>query len=117
MGLYHSTNDEVRTFKGLHLYHFTFSNCSQRVRIALEEKGLRWTSHHLDLAANEHATPEYRTINPNGVVPTLVHDGRVYIESNDIISYLDEAFPEPPLTPTDTASREAATRRSETASW
>jgi len=99
MGLYDSPNAEVKALRGLHLYHFAFSNCSQRVRIALEEKRLPWTSHHLNLAANEHATPEYRTINPKGVVPTLVHDGRVYVESNDIIAYLDETFPEPALTP------------------
>ncbi len=107
MGLYASTNAAVKTHRGLHLYHFAFSNCSQRVRIALEEKGLPWTSHHLNLAANEHATPEYRTINPNGVVPTLVHDGRVYIESNDIIRYLDETFPEPQLARKDPAERAA----------
>jgi len=107
MGLYASPNAEVKTLRGLHLYHFAFSNCSQRVRIALEEKGLPWTSHHLNLAANEHATPEYRTINPDGVVPTLVHDGRVYIESNDIIRHLDETFPEPPLARKDPAERAA----------
>jgi glutathione S-transferase len=111
VGLHASTNAEVKGFRGLHLYHFAFSNCSQRVRIALEEKGLAWTSHHLNLAANEHATPEYRTINPKGVVPTLVHDGRVYVESNDIIAYLDEAFPEPPLVPADPAERAALERR------
>jgi len=107
MGLYASSNAEVKTFRGLHLYHFAFSNCSQRVRIALEEKGLPWTSHHLNLAANEHATPVYRTINPKGVVPTLVHDGRVYVESNDILSYLDETFPAPPLAPADPLERKA----------
>jgi len=110
MGLYDSTNPEVKTFRGLHLYHFAFSNCSQRVRIVLEEKSLPWTSHHLDLASNEHATPEYRTINPNGVVPTLVHDGRVYIESNDIIAYLDEAFPDPPLVQSSADARQAVAR-------
>src|SRR5262245_29790590 len=107
MGLYDSPNAEVKSFRGLHLYHFALSNCSQRVRIALEEKGLPWTSHHLNLAANEHATPAYRTINPNGVVPTLVHDGRVYVESNDIIRYLDETFPEPPLARKEPAERAA----------
>jgi glutathione S-transferase len=110
MGLYASPNPEVKTFRGLHLYHFALSNCSQRVRIALEEKGLPWTSHHLNLAANEHVTPEYWTLNPNGVVPTLVHDGRVYIESNDIIRYLDETFPEPPLARKDPAERAALER-------
>ena len=78
------TNQEVLSFRGLHLYHYGMSNCSQRVRMVLEEKGLPWTSHHLDLARNEHATPAYQGINPNGVVPTLVHDGKVIIESVDI---------------------------------
>lgn len=111
MGIYASTSAEAKGLRGLHLYHFVGSNCSQRVRIALEEKGLAWTSHHLNLAANEHATPAYREINPNGVVPTLVHDGRVYIESNDIIAYLDEAFPEPRLSPADPQERKAMEER------
>ena len=99
MGLYDSPNPDVKGLQGLHLYHFVLSNCSQRVRFALEEKGLPWTSHHLNLPAREHATPEYQSINPGGVVPTLVHDGQVVIESNDILTYLDEHFPEPPLRP------------------
>ena len=86
--------------KGLHLFHFAVSNCSQRVRLALEEKGLAWTSHHMNLPGNEHVSPDYQRINPNGVVPTLVHDGQVVIESNDILAYLDEHFPDPPLCPT-----------------
>ena len=57
MPLYPSPNAEVKGFRGLHLYHFVMSNCSQRVRIALEEKGLPWVSHHLNLGMNEHATP------------------------------------------------------------
>lgn len=106
MGLYSSSHPDVGKMKGLHLYHFMISNCSQRVRIALEEKGLDWESHHINLPANEHVTEEYQSINPNGVVPTLVHDGQVVIESNDIISYLDEHFPDPPLRPADSGARE-----------
>lgn len=105
MGFFESPNPEVKTLSGLHLYHFTLSNCSQRVRMALEEKGLEWTSHQVNLPANEHATDWYQAINPNGVVPTLVHDGQVIIESNDIIQYLEEHFPEPPLSPTDPRER------------
>src|SRR5262249_6058822 len=45
-------------------------------------------SRTIDLAKMEHATPEYQSINPNGLVPTLIHDGRTYIESIDIIQYL-----------------------------
>jgi Glutathione S-transferase, N-terminal domain len=44
-------------------------------------------------------------LNPNGVVPTLVHDGRVIIESTLIIEYLDESFPDPPLMPSDPFQR------------
>jgi glutathione S-transferase len=105
MGLYESDHPDVPGMKGLHLFHFVMSNCSQRVRLALEEKGLAWTSHHLDLPGNEHVTSDYPRINPNGVVPTLVHDGQVVIESNDILVYLDEHFPDPPLRPADPEQR------------
>lgn len=94
--------------KGLHLFHFIFSNCSQRVRLALAEKSLPWTSHHLDLSRNEHITPEYQEINPAGVVPTLVHDGLVITESNDILQYLEEVFPLNPLMPKDVEKRDRA---------
>ena len=105
MGLYESSHPGVKSMKGLHLYHFVLSNCSQRVRIALEEKGLAWESHHLNLPGNEHVSDEYQSINPKGVVPTLVHDGQVVIESNDILAWLDDHFPEPPLRPEDPEER------------
>ncbi len=107
MGLYASDHPDVPGLKGLHLYHFMLSNCSQRTRLALEEKGLPWTSHHLNLPANEHVTSDYQRINPKGVVPTLVHDGQVVIESNDILRYLEEHFSEPSLQSNDPAEREA----------
>lgn len=94
-------NNAVRELKGLHLYHAGWSNCSMRVRMTLEEKELPWTSHHLNTRTGEHITPEYFGINPNGLVPALVHDGDVWIESYDIIRYLDDTYPEPRLTPTD----------------
>ena len=100
MGIVTPTNKSVLDFKGLHLYHAGISNCAMRVRVTLEEKKLPWTSHHLDILKKEHQTPEYFGINPNGVVPTLVDDGVVIIESDDIIDYLDKKFPEPPLRPT-----------------
>lgn len=101
MGVIEPTNSELKSLRGLHLYHSGISNCSMRVRITLEEKGLEWESHHFDILKKEHLTPEYFGINPNGLVPTLVHDGVVIIESDDIIDYIDKTFPEPPLRPTD----------------
>ncbi len=85
----------------LELYHYDHSTAAQKVRIALAEKQLEWKSHHLDtsVAKREHFSPEYLKINPRGIVPTLVHDGKIIRESQVILEYLDDAFPEPPLRP------------------
>ena len=91
------TNKSVEAFEGLHLYHGSISNCSMRVRMTLIEKGLDWESHHIDLKKKENITDDYFGINPNGLVPTLVDNGVVHIESNDIIDYLDETYPAPSL--------------------
>ena len=85
----------------LELYHNALSTCSQKVRLVLAEKGLDFESHPVDLAGGEQHAPDYVKMNPNHVVPTLVHDGRVLIESSLINEYLDEAFPERPLRPAD----------------
>lgn len=89
----------------LTLYHAKHSTCSQKVRICLAEKRLEYESCFIDLATKEQLKPEYLALNPNGVVPTLVHDGTVVIDSSVIIEYLDEVFPEPPLTPADPGER------------
>ena len=83
------TTTEVKDWRGLHLLHFQGSTCSQKVRILLAEKKLSYTSHPINLARNEHTTAWYLGINPRGVVPVLVHDGVVHIESNDILEHLD----------------------------
>ena len=83
----------------LELYHNNISVCAQKVRIVLSEKHLPWTNHHLSLAKGEQLTPQFKAMNPRGVVPVLVHDGNVIVESSVICSYLDDVFPEPPLTP------------------
>ena len=83
------TTEEVKSWQGLHLLHFRTSSCSQKVRVLLREKGLAWTSHPVNLAAQKHVSPWYLGINPRGVVPVLVHDGVVHVESNDILEYLD----------------------------
>ncbi len=89
------TTKEVLQWQGLHLLHYHMSSCSQKVRILLGELGIKFTSHHIDLRRGEQKTPWYLGINPNGVVPVLVHDGAVHIESNDIIQYLNERFAPP----------------------
>jgi glutathione S-transferase len=106
MGVIIPENQAVTKLKGLHLYHYGLSQCSQRVRICLEEKSLRWVSHHLDLSKGEHITEEYRGINPNNVVPTLIHDGKVIIESTDIIQYIDQEFSGVSFTPTNESDRQ-----------
>jgi len=83
----------------LYLYHHNSSVCAAKVRIAFAEKGLDWDGEMLDLNAGDQFRPDYLRLNPKAVVPTLVHDGRAIIESNIIIEYLDDAFPEPSLRP------------------
>lgn len=94
----------------IELYHTAHSTCSQKVRITLAEKGFPnrgadWVEHEVDLGKFQQLEPDYLKLNPNGVVPTFVHDGKVMIESSAILEYLDEAFPEPPLAPPDPAGR------------
>ena len=83
----------------LELYHNNVSVCAQKVRIVLAEKDVPWTNHHLSLARGEHLTPEFKAMNPRGVVPVLVHDDDTIVESSVICAYLDEVFPTPPLSP------------------
>jgi glutathione S-transferase len=92
----------------LELYHSNTSVCAIKARITLHEKGIDWVSRKIDLTKGDQHTPEYLKLNPNAVVPTLVHDGRVVIESTLIIEYLDDAFPEPALMPTDAYGRAQA---------
>ena len=89
----------------LDLYHNNISVCAQKVRIVLAEKNVPWTNHHLSLAKGEHLTPEFKRMNPRGVVPVLVHDGNTIVESSVICAYLDDVFPSPPLSPTNPVER------------
>lgn len=87
------------------LYHAGISSCSQKVRIVLAEKALSYDSQILDLQAGDQFDPAYVALNPNAVVPTLEDGGRVYIESALINEYLDDAYPDVPLKPTDAGNR------------
>ena len=77
------------------LYNAPQSTCSQRVRFVLNAKGLAFEEHKLDLFSGDQLKPDYLAINPNGVVPALVHDGQPVIDSAVIMEYLDEVRPEP----------------------
>ncbi|MGC2125941.1 MAG: glutathione S-transferase family protein [Xanthobacteraceae bacterium] len=88
----------------LELYNNINSVCAQKVRIALNEKGEEVTEHLLTLQGDQN-DPAYMKLNPNGVVPTLVHDGKVIVESSLILYYIDDAFPNPPLMPRTPAAR------------
>jgi glutathione S-transferase len=89
----------------LELYHALTSTCSQKVRLCLAEKRLEWVDRRLNLAANDQLAPDYLALNPNGVVPTLVHDGQAIVDSSVICEYLDEVFPQQRLTPDDAVAR------------
>ena len=85
----------------LELYNFSQSTCSLKVRICLEEKGLTWVDRRLVSKNHDHLSDWYLKLNPNGVVPTLLHDGRPVYESSVILQYLDQIHPETPLLPAD----------------
>lgn len=90
---------EVLQWKGVHLFHFQGSSCSQKTRIFLSLREISWESHYIHLGKKEQWQPWYLGINPRGLVPALVLDGEVHIESNDIIALLDRRFPGPRLIP------------------
>jgi len=90
------------------LYNAPQSTCSQRVRFTLHEKGLSFSEFKLDLFSGDQLRPEYLKINPNGVVPSLIHNGKAIVDSAVIIEYLSEVFPEPTtLVPRDPVDRAA----------
>lgn len=93
-------DEKLKELAGIHLWHAPLSSCSQRVRITLAEKGLDYKSHLIDLHAGENASEEYQRIHPKGLVPAIVIDGELIIESVDIISELERRFPQPSLAAT-----------------
>jgi glutathione S-transferase len=89
------------------LYGFPGSLCSQKVRLALAEKGVTYEDRFVDIELRlTNYEPWYLRINPRGVVPTLVHGERVVTDSARILAYVDEAFAGPKLTSEDPGERE-----------
>ena len=89
----------------LTLHGYWRSGASYRVRIALNLKGLSYAQVPHNLHKGGHRDPAYLTINPQGVVPTLVADADVLTQSPAILEWLEESYPTPPLLPASTADR------------
>jgi maleylpyruvate isomerase len=84
----------------MQLYNFFRSGTSHRLRIALNLKGLSYDYVAVDLRSEEHLGATFKAINPQGLVPALINDERVLIQSPAIIEWLEERYPAPPLLPT-----------------
>ena len=89
----------------LKLYHWEPNANIGKPMLALKEKGVEFESHFIDLQKFEHHSPEYLAINPLGVIPAAIHDGRNLYESTAIMEYVDAAFDGPPLRPADPVER------------
>jgi glutathione S-transferase len=92
----------------LKLYHGSTSVCSQKVRVGLAELGLDYDSVVLDLQKGDQFAPDYRKLNPSAVVPTLVDDGLVVVESSLILDYLDREMGAGQLSPKGTVAQVAS---------
>ena len=82
--------------------------CSLAPHIVLEELGVAYETHKVNLAAGEQRTPEYLKMNPLGRVPTLEVDGRILTENVAILTFLGGAFPKRGLWPRETLDQAAA---------
>jgi maleylacetoacetate isomerase len=89
----------------MRLYSFFRSSAAFRVRIALNLKKVAYETVPIHLRRNDQSKPEYRAVNPQGLVPVLEEGRQRLIQSLAIIEYLDETRPEPPLLPKDPAER------------
>jgi glutathione S-transferase len=80
------------------LYSYPLAPSARRARIFCSEKGVPLTVENIDLRKGEHLQPRYLAINPQGLVPTLqLDDGTIITENVAIATYIDGAFPTPPL--------------------
>jgi maleylpyruvate isomerase len=88
------------------LYDYFRSSAAYRVRIALNLKGIATERKSIHLRKGEQRGAEYKAVNAQGLVPSLVlDDGTTLTQSLAIMEYLDEKYPEPPLLPRDSVAR------------
>ncbi|HJW46506.1 MAG TPA: maleylacetoacetate isomerase [Lysobacter sp.] len=94
----------------LRLYSYWRSSAAYRVRIGLNLKGLPYeiAPIHLLRDGGEQRTPQFREVNPQGLVPVLQHGNRQLRQSLAILEYLDETWPTPPLLPATARARQRA---------
>lgn len=85
----------------IQLYQFGDSPCCMKVRMVLAHKNISWEERFIESWKFDHFQPDYLALNPFGIVPTLIHGEHVLIQSNVIAEYLDDAYPDPPLKPSD----------------
>ena len=83
------------------LFDYFRSSAAYRVRIALNLKGVEYEPVPVNLAEGGQKGPDYRSVNPQGLVPALEMDGRVLTQSLAIVDYLDATRPEPAFLPPD----------------
>ena len=85
------------------LYSYWRSSCSYRVRIALYLKNIPFEYIPVDILKNKQGRGEeqknYKKLNPEGLVPCLVHGDRVITQSLAILQYMEELSPRPVLFP------------------
>ena len=93
---------------GLVLYGAAYSVYVRAVRLALEEKGLPYRLEEVDIFDPERVPADYAAKHPFGKIPAFAHDGLTLYESDAILRYLEERFPEPPLLPGGVAERARA---------
>jgi len=89
----------------LQLHNFFRSGSSHRLRIALNLKGLDYQYVAVSLGKQEHLSADYKALNPQGLVPTLVDGDTVLTQSPAIIEWLEERHPTPPLLPSSPEDR------------
>ena len=89
----------------LRLYSAWRATAPYRVRIGLALKGQSYDYSAVDLLAGQQHSPDYRGLNPQGLTPALVVEGRVLTQSLAILEWLEETYPEPPILPKDPFDR------------
>ena len=85
----------------LEVYTWEPNANSGKPLLMLKEKGAAFDYHYVDMGKREHHKPAYLKLNPNGTVPTVIHDGLVLTESSPALEYLDQVLEGPPLRPSD----------------